>query len=852
MGKKKGGKESEVPLKEEFDPVELVTKKPQTVTLMLQSAEESVLQTVCDSLYKYAEKSQENKAQMVNLGVLEHLPRLISHEDKLVKRSAIMCIGSMSSENSCKKILRRIGCVKPLLQLLSPDEEIICHEFSTLALSNLAETFTSKIEIFEQNGLQLLVNHLSSTDCDVQKNTVHAVSLLVEEFQNRAAMKDLHGFEPLLKLLDSDYPVIQELALSTLITCSQDAENRGALRELEAMNKLVDIIGNETWSDLHILALQCLANLLEDTETLRAIQTTGVFDKLLAFITGSSSSPEIQQFTMIVIAAASRLEENRRIFNEQETEKTLITLLTSDNIQVSISAVKAIAALSENLSSRDKIGRLDGIPNIMKLLSHENEEAREIATLALSNLTNANQNNCNILMDKNSLDVIVKLLSDKKYEIQSNTAVLLSNLAMNESWRNEIKKHGVVKALMEPLKSESEQVQLDACQALAAFLCDVDARNKLLTLDEGILNVVNLLRSPNGSVQRNAAWVLAMCAVDENIAEEITKYGGLELLQQIQHSSTRKNPVVDMAWSRLLNNNLPAKYALTGELGFDNTLESLFFDVGKIRGDSQFLPLPLLFNEEVNNKRPVILVNPKKNATSGSNSKRANKDEEKHTASPSKPASVEKPEKQRTRTRNDRRMRVGRDNREEPIISGGTNTVSEKPLVETIPSLPALSKFVTSISATEDKELLNMVQTVQSTIGGLSDLSEQITSLALFVSDRMGGNVERSDFTNFSFELHISELKTELASNVIPIGRIKCGIYYHRALLFKVLADQIALRCSLMRGEYGRAWNEVQIMERSETGQPILPPKVFVVDLMHNPGELFPKGSPEAVKYQRI
>ena len=74
---------------------------------------------------------------------------------------------------------------------------------------------------------------------------------------------------------------------------------------------------------------------------------------------------------------------------------------------------------------------LDGIPHIVKLLSHENEEAREIASLALSNLTNANHNNCNILMEKNALDVIVKLLSEKKHEIQSNTAVLLSNLAMN-------------------------------------------------------------------------------------------------------------------------------------------------------------------------------------------------------------------------------------------------------------------------------------------------------------------------------------------------------------------------------------------------------------------------------------
>jgi len=59
------------------------------------------------------------------------------------------------------------------------------------------------------------------------------------------------------------------------------------------------------------------------------IQTTGVFDKLLAFIAGSTN-PEIQQFTLLVIAAASKTEENRRIFYEQETEKTLITLLGSD------------------------------------------------------------------------------------------------------------------------------------------------------------------------------------------------------------------------------------------------------------------------------------------------------------------------------------------------------------------------------------------------------------------------------------------------------------------------------------------------------------------------------------------
>lgn len=111
----------------------------------------------------------------------------------------------------------------------------------------------------------------------------------------------------------------------------------------------------------------------------------------------------------------------------------------------------------------------------------------------------------------------------------------------------------------------------------------------------------------------------------------------------------------------------------------------------------------------------------------------------------------------------------------------------------------------------------------------------------------MGGSVLKDEITSFSYELHISDLKRELSSNVIPIGKIKQGIYYHRALLFKVssschgnivefrlspivflfwcyfyyvyvqvLADSIGLPCTLVRGDYGRAWNEIQLIQLSE------------------------------------
>ena len=55
-----------------------------------------------------------------------------------------------------------------------------------------------------------------------------------------------------------------------------------------------------------------------------------------------------------------------------------------------------------------------------------------------------------------------------------------------------------------------------------------------------------------------------------------------------------------------------------------------------------------------------------------------------------------------------------------------------------------------------------------------------------FVADKMGGAIEKGQLTNFSWELPIGQIKFELQSNVVPIGRIKNGIHIHRALLFKV------------------------------------------------------------------
>lgn len=69
-----------------------------------------------------------------------------------------------------------------------------------------------------------------------------------------------------------------------------------------------------------------------------------------------------------------------------------------------------------------------------------------------------------------------------------------------------------------------------------------------------------------------------------------------------------------------------------------------------------------------------------------------------------------------------------------------------------------------------------------------------------------------------------------------------------------MIADRIGIGCSLVRGEYNRAWNEVKLVDESPQGIAglLLPPQEYIVDLTFEPGFLMKQGSAEADRYKRI
>lgn len=73
------------------------------------------------------------------------------------------------------------------------------------------------------------------------------------------------------------------------------------------------------------------------------------------------------------------------------------------------------------------------------------------------------------------------------------------------------------------------------------------------------------------------------------------------------------------------------------------------------------------------------------------------------------------------------------------------------------------------------------------------------------------------------------------------------------SLAFQCVADCIGMSCSLVRGEYNRAWNEVLFFNGnpSRNERPSQPCR-YIVDLIHRPGSLLAASTAAAVQYQTI
>eukprot|EP00999_Lentomonas_sp_LEN2_P002530 NODE_414_length_1525_cov_103.089413_g382_i0.p1 GENE.NODE_414_length_1525_cov_103.089413_g382_i0~~NODE_414_length_1525_cov_103.089413_g382_i0.p1 ORF type:complete len:329 (+),score=45.54 NODE_414_length_1525_cov_103.089413_g382_i0:103-987(+) len=170
-----------------------------------------------------------------------------------------------------------------------------------------------------------------------------------------------------------------------------------------------------------------------------------------------------------------------------------------------------------------------------------------------------------------------------------------------------------------------------------------------------------------------------------------------------------------------------------------------------------------------------------------------------------------------------------------------------------LPSLDSLKaqeahsgREVIYVDRNTDTAFAELVEKAGATISVGNEIKARAVLLSLAVSNYFGGT---NDCLISNTEKGILQLKSRRNSNVLPIGQLQYGVCRHRAVAYKYICDREGIPCRLVRGDYmsekgteGHSWNVV----RDENG------RLFIVDIMHDPGNLYEECSAKAKHYKRV
>ena len=119
---------------------------------------------------------------------------------------------------------------------------------------------------------------------------------------------------------------------------------------------------------------------------------------------------------------------------------------------------------------------VDGVPALVNLLKIDNEEIQSVAASVLCNISE--QTEVRLALTKcNAGPILIMLLGSPVDDIQSRSAIILSDLACVEGNQDSIAEENGIAPLVNLLDSELEDVLVNAVNAIRV-LCENNYRNK--------------------------------------------------------------------------------------------------------------------------------------------------------------------------------------------------------------------------------------------------------------------------------------------------------------------------------------------------------------------------------------
>lgn len=228
----------------------------------------------------------------------------------------------------------------------------------------------------------------------------------------------------------------------------------------------------------------------------------------------------------------------------------ILQLLTSEDSDVQVHAVKVVANLAAEDSNQEKIvdeGGLDAL--LMLLQSSRNMTILRVASGAIANLA-MNERNQAVIMSKGGAQLLARTASrtDDPQTLRM-VAGALANLCGNEKLHKMLKDDGGIKALLEMATSGSNDVIAQVARGMANFAkCEsrgiVQGRKKgrSLLMEDGALTwLINNSHTTSASTRRHIELALCHLAQNEENAADFVSSEGVKELERISRESNKED-----------------------------------------------------------------------------------------------------------------------------------------------------------------------------------------------------------------------------------------------------------------------------------------------------------------------
>uniref|UniRef100_A0A3P8UDS6 Armadillo repeat containing 3 n=1 Tax=Amphiprion percula TaxID=161767 RepID=A0A3P8UDS6_AMPPE len=699
-----------------------------------------------------------------------------------------------------------------VLLLNSPEEDILvkaCEAVYTFAekgtlLTHSDVIFVSDVKgtLQELDAIPSMIEKLSvEEDTAVQEFATLCLASLSTDFICKAQIFDNKGLLPLIQLLSSPDPDVMKNSLEIIFNLVQDYQCRLAVHKLGGIPPLLKLLMSD-FPVIQKLALKTLQNITTDKDTRNTFREEQGFEKLMDILNCTDFSDLHADTLQTVANCLSDSESVQLIHNSGGLTRLMEFVLSPSIPEIQSNTVKCITRLCVFFVPTNTLLHKQDVEKVLvELLSVADIKVKSCTCQAVAAMS-LHLASKDSFRDLGVIPAVVQLLSSENLMLRAAATQALSNLTHSNK-RNALAVYeaGGHEFLVQQLYGTCPRMVTNS----AATLCNMAGQESIRSsiLSRGAMQaLVEPLKSTDSQVLINTTLCLSVLACDKDARAELQRAGGLQPLVNLLHSY--HNEVLHntcMAVSVCASDEATAV-----EMCKYGALEILQEISQSVNRRSSFTKLAMisLLNSNLSVKYSLTgHLTSSDIITDGF-----------YDAGKARPG-------QRVLTLDE--LSKQPVNKNQPVIV--INTAPEYEFKNYVSFALRVEFFVMAF--------VYLVLCVR------------------LVSDLMGGAVEMEKLHEFSWMLHLSELKFQLQSNAVPIGLISKGIYCHRALLFKCLADCIGISCSLVRGEYNRAWNEVLLFKwNASRNQRSSQPCRYIVDLMHQPGSLLEVDTPQFLSFK--